>query len=215
MSNDDCEVTAMGRMMPNKESLDIASYCGCQCAICDDGSDMTLSDRVINLGDLNSKTSCSAVQNLLRMLTPMDCKLFYETTPINISAFCGCRTKRSQQQHSQPQLPPSQCSLCGDEFTLRNENKVIPDTGGLTCGTVYDLSFYVIDDAFCQDRIQILRGVCCGLKPPTSAPGTSTRAPTFSLPKYELVDSTAVRPRYMTFSSIMVALVLGVGGSYW
>jgi hypothetical protein len=210
VSNDDCEVTANGRMMPNKESMDVASFCGCQCTICKDGSDVTLPERIVNLGDLNHKTDCATVVNILRLFTPMDCKLFYDATPIDLSSFCGCQPQRQ---------PPSRCSLCGD-FFLRDENQVISDTGGLTCGTINDLSYHVIDDGFCQDRIQVLRGVCCSLEPdsPVAAPMTTVaESPTriMNLPKFVAI-SNAVHPApnnyYFSLSSVAAVVV---GWSLW
>lgn len=205
VSNDDCEVTASGRMMPNKESMDVAAFCGCQCTICKDGSDVTLPERIVNLGDLNHKTDCATVVNMLQYFTPMDCKLFNDATPIDLSSFCGCQPQRR---------PPNRCSLCGD-FFLRNENKVISDTGGLTCGTINDLSNHVIDDGFCQDRIQVLRGVCCSLEPgsPMAAPMTSVGD--MNLPKFVAI-SNAVHPapNNYYFSLLSVAAVV-VAWSLW
>ncbi|KAL3928395.1 MAG: hypothetical protein SGBAC_012671 [Bacillariaceae sp.] len=203
VSNDGCDFTANGRMR-SSSTLDVASYCGCQCSLCPDGSRILNPNREINFGNQLRKTSCQTIFNIMELFTPPDCKLFYESTPIALESYCGC-----------PNLdklpPPNRCSMCG-EFYLKNENRVIPDTGGLTCGKMEELSHYVLDDIFCRDRVEILRGDCCSRDPPgpTAAPTVRGSTLVLELPRYVAIPSGATSAKYNTCSFIWFSIWIGI-----
>mmetsp|Transcript_15462 Transcript_15462/g.38094 ORF Transcript_15462/g.38094 Transcript_15462/m.38094 type:complete len:234 (+) Transcript_15462:710-1411(+) len=208
VSNDGCDFTANGRMRSNSK-LDVASYCGCQCSICPDGSRVLNPNREVNFGNQLRKTSCNTLLNIMELFTTSDCKLFYESAPIDLESYCGCP--------NMDQLPPpNRCSMCG-EYYLRNANRVIPDTGGLTCGKMEELSHYVLDDIFCQDRVEILRGDCCSRDPPGPTSAPTVRGSTFvlDLPNYVAIPSDAAPAKYTNWILIGVSVVIGTAFAIW
>ena len=177
VSNDDCEVTANGRMVPSSSSMEVATICGCQCSICKDGSEVNFPHRSLLLeGEM---ITCSALASNLGQFLPSECKRFYEEIPINVASFCGCPEESA----------PERCSLCND-FFLSNSDLSIPDVDGLTCGKIAEIAPHVVDDIYCMSDIEILRGDCCSVEyhsPPEST--TEDDAISFDLPQYVLQSS--------------------------
>jgi hypothetical protein len=172
-----------------------------RCSLCSDPTSKMLYPEK-QLPFTHEGLNCIDVEFGLGYLDSAQCSSFHQATAgVDLASWCGCEDAI---------FVDPWCSLCGDDLQIVR-NSQIPDAPiGITCNSLAEWAPYVQQYRFCQARITVLRGECCGPIPPSPVPSDTPSVMPTAEPYYD--DSSTGIAQLVAYRVSVKRLIISLVG---